>query len=149
MATLGKRISFLEGATLKELRRRPLNRKTAATPSELRLNNVHSATQGSKQPWARISQRFQRTSFLSVLIEPTNTHATTRSHQHRSRSSTLSSVEQGAVHEGVAAELANQLVLIGGGCIRVCMTTQYCSVFSFSASNCSCVACGALISNLA
>jgi hypothetical protein len=34
----GKRIPFPEGATLKELRRGPLNRTTIATPSELRLN---------------------------------------------------------------------------------------------------------------
>jgi hypothetical protein len=48
LATLGKRIPFLEGATLKELRRRLLNSKTVATPSELRQNGMCAFPQGFK-----------------------------------------------------------------------------------------------------
>ncbi len=58
----GKGILFLEGATLKELRRRPLNRKTVATPSELRRNKCALLSPGfQSKPWAEICQRFQRT----------------------------------------------------------------------------------------
>ena len=40
------------------------------------------------------------------------------------------------------ALLRYQLVLICGGFKSVCITTQYCSVFSFNAANCSAVASG-------
>src|ERR1700745_901312 len=49
------------------------------------------------------------------------------------------------IHAGSVTELQTDLIL--GGCNSVCKTTQYCSVFSCSARNCSAVASGASKSN--
>jgi hypothetical protein len=70
LATLGERIPFLEGATLKELRRRLL---TAKLHNPFRVANklleafLHPGFQS--KPWADISQRFQRYSILARIHE--------------------------------------------------------------------------------
>jgi hypothetical protein len=70
LATLGKRIPFLEGATLKELRQRLLTAKprNPFQGCEEFLGAFLNPGFQSK-PWADIGQRFQRYSILARTHE--------------------------------------------------------------------------------
>jgi hypothetical protein len=68
LATLGTTHSFLEEATLKELRRHSQPAKAVATPSELRKSPADLLNPGfQSKPWAGISERFQRLLREAVL----------------------------------------------------------------------------------